>query len=74
MTGQVWCVTGVFERFKPREQAMEEVKKRGGKVSASVTANTTHLLRGENPGAKLDKARELGITIVEEAEFLRLLT
>jgi DNA ligase (NAD+) len=71
---QVWCVTGSFQRFKPRELAMEEVKKRGGKVSASVTSKTTHLLSGENPGSKLDKARELGIKIVEEAEFLRLLT
>jgi DNA ligase (NAD+) len=53
---------------------MEEVKKRGGKVSASVTAKTTHLLSGENPGSKLAKARELGIQIVQEADFLRLLT
>jgi len=72
--GQVWCVTGSFQRFKPRELAMEEVKKRGGKVSASVTAKTTHLLSGENPGSKLVKARELGIQIVQEADFLRLLT
>jgi DNA ligase (NAD+) len=72
-SGQTWCVTGSFQRFKPRELAMEEVKKRGGKVSASVTGKTTHLLSGENPGSKLDKARELGIRIVEEAEFLRLL-
>ncbi len=72
--GQVWCVTGSFQRFKPRELAMEEVKKRGGKVSASVTAKTTHLLSGENPGSKLAKARELGIQIVQEADFLRLLT
>jgi len=72
--GQLWCVTGSFQRFQPRELAMEEVKKRGGKVSASVTSKTTHLLAGENPGSKLDKARELGIRIVEETEFLRLLT
>jgi DNA ligase (NAD+) len=72
-SGQTWCVTGSFQRFKPRELVMEEVKKRGGKVSASVTGKTTHLLSGENPGSKLDKARELGIRIVEEAEFLRLL-
>jgi DNA ligase (NAD+) len=67
-------VTGSFQRFKPRELAMEEVKKRGGKVSASVTSKTTHLLSGENPGSKLVKARELGIQIVQEADFLRLLT
>lgn len=71
--GQVWCVTGSFERFKPRELAMEEVKKRGGRVSPSVTAKTTHLLAGENPGSKLAKARQLGVRIVGEQEFLGLL-
>jgi DNA ligase (NAD+) len=72
--GQVWCVTGSFQHFQPRELAMEEVKKRGGKVSPSVTSKTTHLLAGENPGSKLDKARKLGVRLVEEEEFLRLLT
>jgi DNA ligase (NAD+) len=71
--GQLWCVTGSFERFKPRELAMEEVKKRGGRVSSSVTSRTTHLLAGANPGSKLDKARKRGITIVSEEEFLKFL-
>ena len=68
--GETWCVTGSFESFTPREKAMEEVAKRGGKVSASVTAKTTHLLVGENPGSKLEKARNLGTAIVTEKEFL----
>jgi len=72
-SGQVWCVTGSFEHFKPREKAMEEVKKRGGRVTSSVTGATTHLLAGENPGSKLDKAREYGTKIVTEGEFLRML-
>jgi DNA ligase (NAD+) len=72
--GQLWCVTGSFEHFQPREQALEEVKRRGGKVSSSLTSKTTHLLSGVKPGSKLDKARRLGIRIVEEEEFLRLLT
>lgn len=71
--GQVWCVTGSFEHFKPREEAMEEVKKRGGRVTSSVTGATTHLLVGENPGSKLDKAKEYGTKIVSEDEFLRML-
>ena len=71
--GQTWCVTGSFENFKPRDLAMEEVKKRGGRVSSQVTGKTTHLLVGENPGSKLDKARKLGVKIVTENEFLRLL-
>jgi DNA ligase (NAD+) len=71
--GQTWCVTGSFEKFQPRETAMEEVAKRGGKVSPSVTAKTTHLLVGANPGSKLQKAEALGTKIVTEKDFLALL-
>jgi DNA ligase (NAD+) len=71
--GQLWCVTGTFAAFSPREKAMEEVTRRGGHVSASVTSKTTHLLAGENAGSKLGKARELGATIVTEKEFVDLL-
>ncbi len=72
--GEIWCVTGTFEHFKPRERAMDEVKKRGGKVSASVTGRTTHLLVGENPGrSKLEKARGFGTNIVNEEAFLKRL-
>ena len=52
---------------------MEEVVKRGGRVSASVTARTTHLLVGESPGNKLQKAQKLGTKIVTESDFLKLL-
>jgi DNA ligase (NAD+) len=71
--GQVWCVTGSFESFSPREKAMEEVETRGGRVTSSVTSKTTHLLAGQNPGSKLEKARALGIRVVSEKEFLGLL-
>jgi DNA ligase (NAD+) len=71
--GQTWCVTGSFASFSPREKAMDEVARRGGKVSASVTSKTTHLLVGENPGGKLAKAKAVGASIVTEEEFLRLL-
>ena len=71
--GQTWCVTGSFKHFKPRDLAMEEVKKRGGRVVGSVTGAVTHLLAGEAPGSKLDKARSLGVRIVTEEEFLKML-
>ncbi len=70
--GQVWCVTGSFEHFKPRERAMEEVKRRGGRVVSNVSGGTTHLLVGEKPGSKLSKAQKLGAVVVHEEEFLRL--
>ncbi len=71
--GQTWCVTGSFEAWSPREKAMEEVAKRGGKVSPSVTSRTTHLLVGASPGSKLQKAQKLGVKLVSEPEFLSLL-
>jgi DNA ligase (NAD+) len=73
-SGQSWCVTGSFERFQPREMAMEEVVRRGGRVVSTVSSKTTHLLAGERAGSKLAKARELGVTVVTEAEFLRMLS
>jgi len=71
--GQTWCVTGSFEKFKPRELAMEEVKKRGGKVVTSVSAKTSHLLAGEGGGSKLENAEKYGTKIVSEAEFLKMI-
>jgi DNA ligase (NAD+) len=49
------------------------VKKRGGRVTSNVTSKTTHLLAGPGAGSKLEKARQLGVRIVEEAEFLKML-
>ncbi|MBN1525231.1 MAG: NAD-dependent DNA ligase LigA [Spirochaetales bacterium] len=72
-TGQTWCVTGSFENFKPREKAMEEVKKRGGNVTGSVSGKTTHLLAGKEAGSKLEKAQSLGVVIVAEETFLKML-
>jgi DNA ligase (NAD+) len=52
---------------------MEEVKKRGGRTTGQVTGNTTHLLAGSGGGSKLSKARELGVTIVDERQFLQMI-
>ncbi|RPJ08721.1 MAG: DNA ligase (NAD(+)) LigA [Spirochaetaceae bacterium] len=71
--GQTWCVTGSFAGWKPRENAMEEVKKRGGNVTGSVSGKTTHLLVGAQPGSKYEKAISLGVKIVNEDEFEKLL-
>ncbi len=73
MEGQVWCVTGSFENFKPRDEAMEEVRRRGGRTVSQVTGSTTHLLAGSGGGSKLAKARNLGVTVVSEDEFLEML-
>jgi len=71
--GEVWCATGSFENFNPRTKALEEIEKRGGRTVTAITGKTTHLLLGKNGGSKKTKAEKLGITIVEEAEFLERL-
>lgn len=73
MSGQRWCVTGSFAKFQPRELAMDEVRRRGGAVVSGVSGKTTHLLAGEKAGSKLEKAVQLGITVYNEADFIKLL-
>ncbi len=72
-SNQTWCITGTFEHFKPREKALEEIKKRGGQITSSISSKTTHLLVGDNPGSKLEKAKRLNIKIITEEEFLKLI-
>ena len=71
--GQSWCVTGTFKNFNPRGKAMEEVLKRGGTEVSSVSSKTTCLLAGEGAGSKLQKARSLGVRVVNEEEFMAML-
>jgi DNA ligase (NAD+) len=70
---QVWVITGSFERFSPRSKAAEEIEKRGGKVTDSVSSKTTHLLAGNSPGSKLEKAKKLNVLIIDETAFLEML-
>lgn len=70
--GQVVVFTGGLSRLS-RAQAQAEVTLRGGKCGSSITGKTTLVVAGEDAGSKLDKAREKGIPIWEEARFLRAL-
>jgi DNA ligase (NAD+) len=72
-SNQSWCVTGSFEQFNPRDKAMEIIVQNGGKKVSSISSKTTHLLAGGGAGSKLDKAKELGIQVVSEKEFLAIL-
>jgi DNA ligase (NAD+) len=56
-----------------REQAKEEIERRGGKVSGSVSKKTDFVVAGEDAGTKLKKAQELGVRILDEQQFLKLL-
>ncbi len=73
-SNQVWVLTGSFANFRPRQKAAQEIIKRGGEVADSISSKTTHLLVGAEPGSKLQKAQVMGITIVDEDEFLKLLS
>jgi DNA ligase (NAD+) len=67
-----WVITGSFQNYKPRDKAGDIIKKYGGEVLGSVSSKTTHLLCGESPGSKLDKAEKLGVKIVDETEFIEM--
>jgi DNA ligase (NAD+) len=72
LAGQTVVVTGTLPTLS-REEAEAMVRRAGGKASGSVSAKTSFVLAGENPGSKLEKARELGIPVISEAEFLKKL-
>ncbi|MGH7889828.1 MAG: BRCT domain-containing protein, partial [Thermodesulfobacteriota bacterium] len=56
-----------------RDKAAELIKERGGKVTGSVSKNTDFVVVGEDPGSKLDKAKELHIKLLDEKEFEKIL-
>jgi DNA ligase (NAD+) len=70
-SGKVFVLTGTLPTLK-REEASERIESLGGKVTSSVSKNTDYVLAGEEAGSKLEKATELGIKIIDEAEFLKM--
>lgn len=72
LVGQTVVITGTLPTLS-REEAEALVRKAGGKAASSVSKNTSFLVAGESAGTKLDKANELGVEVVDEAEFLRKL-
>ena len=65
-------LTGTFPTLK-REQAKEMLEAAGAKVAGSVSKKTDYVVAGEEAGSKLDKARELGVAVIDEAGMLALL-
>ena len=72
LTGNVYVITGTLER-RSREEAKAALEAQGAKVTDSVSKKTTGVIAGENLGSKLDKARKLGVEILDEDALERLL-
>ncbi|HKW57226.1 MAG TPA: NAD-dependent DNA ligase LigA [Candidatus Acidoferrum sp.] len=71
LTGKSFVFTGGLEH-RSREEAGEIVKQHGGSVASSVSKKTSYVVVGAEPGSKYEKAKELGVTILNEAEFEKL--
>jgi len=67
-----FVITGVLKSMS-REQAKERILDLGGKVNETISSKTDYLITGENPGSKYQKAKKLGVKIIDEKEFLWIL-
>jgi DNA ligase (NAD+) len=72
LSGKTFVLTGELTSFT-RDEAKDMIRKRGGDISSSVSKKTDYVVAGENPGSKYDKAQELGVKIIGEKEFEKLL-
>jgi len=71
LAGKTFVLTGTLPSMT-REEAAEKIEALGGHVTGSVSKKTDYVLAGVEPGSKFDKAKELGVKILEEAEFRRM--
>jgi DNA ligase (NAD+) len=72
LEGQLFVITGTLSGFT-REAAQERLESLGARVGSSVSKKTTCLIAGDSAGSKLDKAKELGVRVIGEREFLKLI-
>lgn len=72
LAGKTFVLTGTLSSLT-RDQAKQKIQLLGGKVTGSVSKKTDYVVAGENPGSKLDDAKELGVSILDEGAFLKML-
>jgi DNA ligase (NAD+) len=70
--GKQFVLTGKMDGYT-RDEARELIEARGGRVNSSVSKKTDFVVAGEEAGSKLDKATALGITVIDEARFSRMI-
>jgi len=72
LAGKAIVVTGTLKNFS-RQQAQQVIRQAGAKSSGSVSKKTDFVLAGENPGSKLEKAKKLGVEIIDEKQFMEMI-
>jgi DNA ligase (NAD+) len=72
LTGRTYVLTGTLASMT-REEAIQAIERRGGKVAGSVSRKTAGVIVGADAGSKADKARALGVPMLDEGEFLKLI-
>jgi DNA ligase (NAD+) len=74
LSGQVFVITGSLTHFENRNQLKELIENQGGKVTGSVSANTTYLINNDvnSTSSKNKKAKSLGIPIISEEDFIEM--
>jgi DNA ligase (NAD+) len=72
ISGKTFVLTGSLSGFT-REEAQEAIEEKGGKVSSSVSKKSNYVVAGDAPGSKFDKAKALGVAVITEDEFIKLL-
>lgn len=75
LSGKTFVITGSLEHFENRDQAKEKIESLGGKVTGSVTPKTDYLINNDllSSSSKNKKAKELGVPIIDEEEFLKMI-